>query len=269
MVAEFCRWSIWLSGCCRVQALSPMMRPRAATRMHFFWRKDQQEEPQATVVVEEEEESEEEREVRRLEAVLTRRLELAGEAMRDDAPAYVALLGLQALPVALGGAVGANFLYFWCTAVLSVYLGAKRAAALDKAGKIFQALDVKNAVVAPFAASVSLFGTYWLLQNLQLDIATIYQLLTTSFGWFCLREVLASAVLAARPDTPVQSSKVVGALVAALVAGLYLWSSPAFHLLPPHDTSSWLLPLSANVITAGIALQVGRAAAGTDNDLAG
>jgi hypothetical protein len=125
----------------------------------------------------EEEEDEELREVRRLEAILDKRLVLGGEAMREDAPLYLALVGLQALPVLSNGAVGANFLYFWLTAVLSVYLGAKRAAAVARAGKIFQSLDMKNAVAAPFAASVSLFGTYWLLKNFQLDIATIYQVL--------------------------------------------------------------------------------------------
>lgn len=140
----------------------------------------------------------------------------------------------------LGGQIGANFLYFWLTAVLSVYLGAKRAAAVARAGKIFQSLDLKNAVAAPFAASVSLFGTYYILKNWQLDIGTIYQvthtladkdkggrrvgrrglingvmvlccvvqLLTTSFGLFCLRDVLASAVLAIKPDTSINSSKV-------------------------------------------------------------
>lgn len=79
------------------------------------------------------------------------------------------------------------FTYIQITAVLAVYLGAKRSSATAKAGEIFQKFDTKNAVAAPIAASVSLFGTYYLLKNFQLDIATIYQLMTTSFGWFCAR----------------------------------------------------------------------------------
>lgn len=143
------------------------------------WFGQGKDEASPTPIIEEEEEDEELREVRRLEAILERRLELGGEAMREDGALYATLLGLQGLPVLLGGQIGANFLYFWLTAVLSVYLGAKRAAAVARAGKIFQSLDLKNAVAAPFAASVSLFGTYWILKNWQLDIGTIYQVTHT------------------------------------------------------------------------------------------
>ena len=75
------------------------------------------------------------------------------------------------------GLVGGNFLFFWLTACVCVYLGAKRASAVAAAGEIFQSVNTRNAVFAPIAASVSLFGTYYLLKN-QFDIATVYQVYT-------------------------------------------------------------------------------------------
>jgi hypothetical protein len=40
---------------------------------------------------------------------------------------------------------------------------------------VFQSLSLKSALAAPALASVSLAGMYYLLQTLQLDIGTVYQ----------------------------------------------------------------------------------------------
>lgn len=55
------------------------------------WFGQGKDEPAPTPIIEEEDE--ELREVRRLEAILERRLELGGEAMREDGALYAALLG--------------------------------------------------------------------------------------------------------------------------------------------------------------------------------
>ncbi|KAM3569120.1 hypothetical protein VYU27_008779, partial [Nannochloropsis oceanica] len=186
-----------------------------------FWQRQVEEE---VVDVEEEEEmSDDEKEAIRLQKILDKRLVLAAQALAEDWPVYLFLIGIQAIPVLAGGLVGGNFLFFWLTACTCVYLGAKRSSAVARAGEIFQAVTTRNAFAAPIAASVSLFGTYYLLKN-QFDIATVYQLMTTFFGGYCLRDVLISTLLFLGE---LNNIKWVATALSGAVCATYLWGPAA------------------------------------------
>ncbi|EWM21213.1 minor histocompatibility antigen [Nannochloropsis gaditana] len=185
----------------RKHQLAPLQPHRARARPLAFWQRQTEE---REVAEEAEEMSDDEKEAIRLQKILDKRLVLAAQALQEDWPVYLFLIGVQAIPVLAGGLVGGNFLFFWLTACTCVYLGAKRSSAVARAGEIFQAVTTRNAFAAPIAASISLFGTYYLLKN-QFDIATVYQLMTTFFGGYCLRDVLISTLLALGLGGSIQS----------------------------------------------------------------
>lgn len=108
-------------------------------------------------------------------------------------PFYIALVAAQLLPFvkATSGLAG-DFIYFTVTALSTIVIGVRRAPLEPPA--LSAALSSKQAIAAPFTASIFLFGSYLLLKYTSLDINLIFKAVTVLGGTFCLKESLDPVV---------------------------------------------------------------------------
>lgn len=105
----------------------------------------------------------------------------------DLAVGYAVFAAAQAIPFVWpnSGSVG-DVLFFMATASSALYTGAKGAAfEADSAEK----LTPKQAATAPIGASFSLFGAYCLLRYTDVNVGALFNVLTTSLGALCLKEM--------------------------------------------------------------------------------
>lgn len=105
----------------------------------------------------------------------------------DLAVGYAVFVAAQAIPFVWpnSGNVG-DVLFFMATASSALYTGAKGAAfEADSAEK----LTPKQAATAPIGASFSLFGAYCLLRYTDVNVGALFNVLTTSLGALCLKEM--------------------------------------------------------------------------------
>eukprot|EP00903_Cladosiphon_okamuranus_P015741 g14529.t1 len=96
--------------------------------------------------------------------------------VEEDKNVYLGLFALQLLPSLFIGQKFASFLYFGLLAVSTVYLGAKRQDIPDEGRN---QVSTQQALGAPIAASVSLFGVFAILKYTDISVGVAYQLLTT------------------------------------------------------------------------------------------
>lgn len=104
-------------------------------------------------------------------------------------PFYLALVAAQALPFikATSGLAG-DFIYFTVTALSCIVIGVRRAPL--EPPSLSAALSSKQAIAAPFTASLFLFGSYLLLKYTTIDINIFFNLITLVGGTLCLKESL-------------------------------------------------------------------------------
>lgn len=106
----------------------------------------------------------------------------------DLAVGYAVFAAAQAIPFVWpnSGNVG-DVLFFMATASSALYTGAKGAAfEADSTEK----LTPKQAATAPIGASFSLFGAYCLLRYTDVNVGALFNVVTTSLGALCLKEMV-------------------------------------------------------------------------------
>ncbi|CAM9181224.1 unnamed protein product [Scytosiphon promiscuus] len=96
--------------------------------------------------------------------------------VEEDKYVYLGLFVLQLLPSLLMGYKFASFAYFGLLAVSTVYLGAKRQDIPDEGRN---PISTQQALGAPVAASISLFGVFAILKYTDISVGVAYQYLTT------------------------------------------------------------------------------------------
>lgn len=109
--------------------------------------------------------------------------------LNGTGPLYAALVAAQSIPFVFphSGVVG-DVTYFATTAVAALVIGCKRAQVEEDV--IARPLSGGTALLAPFAASFVLFGSYLLLKYTELDIGLLFNALTSLSGAICLKEAL-------------------------------------------------------------------------------
>lgn len=107
----------------------------------------------------------------------------------DTALFYAALVGAQLLPFwgATSGLAG-DVAYFSITALSCIVIGVRRAP--YETEQLATPLEGKQALAAPFTASIFLFSCYLLLKYTTFDINALFNVFTTFAGSLCLKESL-------------------------------------------------------------------------------
>lgn len=136
-----------------------------------------------------EEETEEQR-IKRLKMELREQLELCEvrrqEQVRKDSAVYLALFGLQFLPL-IGHERGFSIIYFLGLAIGTVYLGGRQETiTLD--GAPDQTVTKESALYAPIGASVAIGGLYILIKN-GFDPTTFYAVFVSLFGALAISDI--------------------------------------------------------------------------------
>lgn len=103
-------------------------------------------------------------------------------------PFYIALVAAQMLPFINATGILADLAYFTITALSCIVIGVRRAPLEPPV--LTAALSPKQALAAPFTASIFLFGSYLLLKYTSVDISFILNVLTTITGTLCVKETL-------------------------------------------------------------------------------
>ncbi|GAB0489669.1 hypothetical protein MMPV_000894 [Pyropia vietnamensis] len=106
----------------------------------------------------------------------------------DLAVGYAVFAAAQAIPFVWpnSGNVG-DVLFFLATASSALYTGAKGAAFETDS---VETLTPRQAATAPIGASFSLFGAYCLLRYTDVNVGALFNVLTTSLGALCLKEMI-------------------------------------------------------------------------------
>lgn len=101
---------------------------------------------------------------------------------------YAAIVAAQALPLLIpDSGIAGDLTYFSVTAVACILIGVSRA---PFETILSPPLSGTQALVAPFAASTFLFGSYLLLKYTSFDVAALFNTITTFGGALCAKEAL-------------------------------------------------------------------------------
>lgn len=154
--------------------------------------------------------------------------------LNGTGPLYGLLAGAQMIPFlfphsGIAGDVG----YFMITAVSALVIGCVRAQNEDELATPF---TKQAALAAPFMASTVLVGAYCLLKYTSVDVALVFNALTTFAGTVCLKEALDPLSATLLEKLGVQSSEIdepwkqpsawLATAAAAAVSAAYLTHAP-------------------------------------------
>eukprot|EP01041_Mallomonas_annulata_P007397 gene7397-15102_t len=137
--------------------------------------------------------------------------------LKSDVPFYSAIACLQLIPplaiVELPEPFDSirrpiSYFYFISTALLAVYLGAKR----QDIKQLPNVISKKSAVLAPVVSSSLLFGLYFLLKytNVEIYFDKIYQVSGTLLGLSCFDAVSTGVLGALSPNSVSQNTEDTG-----------------------------------------------------------
>ena len=196
----------------------------------------------------------------------------ATSVLRRDLLPYSALVALGGLPLVdwhgdMGSANAARLGYFFCLAVGTCYVGARRA----DLGEV-SPVGGQQAVLAPVFASFTLGGLYLLIKNTELDPATVYrgvacvfallsgvELLQPLFGLLAsgepLRPVSAPPLNSRREEAVMRAGAAPALATAAALVVLYLQgpiSTGGTLTLPTFAFVNNYLAWSITTVTLGV-----------------
>jgi Signal peptide peptidase len=127
--------------------------------------------------------------------------------MNETAPWYLALVGAQLLPFLTSNrGIVVDCAYFTVTAVATLIVGTKRFPL--QSAELTAPLSKKQAIIAPFAASTSLFSLYLLLKYTQIDVNMIFGFFTTVVAGLCFKEAFDPVVNSAYQTLGLQNQAI-------------------------------------------------------------